>query len=1034
MVQRKVPNKLGIQADHVKSEKQLGNLKPSFYQNQDGKNRGTDLKKKMKKSRSFKRSDFESLISPTLGQGVPQPGKPPPPPPVDVPATPQKQSPIKASYGSPNYMKSTSSSDARKERTQVSSQNFRTGTRSKSPRTNNYSDNSKLSSASGNKMGRTLTRTSSLKLARTLTKSPSFKPVRAMVTKCSQVALSENLIVQRATCSSTLKYSKFPSYLTLNPGGTESEGTSVMKVCPYTYCSLNGHHHPPLPPLKCFLSARRRILKTQKSVKLGCLSPRRVKPSSDRMQEIDNRQVAVDEKPAIQEPDLNCSAVNPLIQESMDFFIEIYVNNMEDTTDTIGKCKHNADDQDTPDFSVNDIMPSIGGCDDSAAEQVVENLSDEPLHSEIDFEDNQDQNSNVISTETDNAEFFPDVGQKVEGAKEVYPPSSSQQETALQCLSYQRNSEVESPADIELDEPDVVASDMKWEKGPYSASYLDDEIDNSIQINRKSYLERGYSLEADNPSCRDKPIFKSDDIVSSCLNENQTNEVMQEFYEESVCFDSMFADSDSESDGSYQNLESDESVQLFDHRSHGQLSPTHDASEELTITEERDGKVGLDDSVGTAMTLAPITDSTEQPTAADEEKNGASEADNETPGINLQVGDDKTEHTSKIEDEALADHQENEHLQDNDATALQVNQQSDPSPDFTGQDRDKTYKDYTASLDIIEVEQSDAAIEKGRFSVEVFDESILPRTEDSDTDPSFLEQEPPIANAGDGMEVEEDQVDAAKLSVQATFDLLQGFSEADQDTTNEDNDESQTDAIAKDSKSNQTFADEGLSADSQDHSSDKQSQSNKVVENQNQSEEDRDAAEKFKILNSQDHTHSGINKFRLEENRNQDVKMEMEVEERTKPDAEETCPIAKNVAGAETKNAFLRAGSDSNLELPKTCSHPRGTIRFRRPIEDWEEPRKFNPREPNYLPEQPDPEAEKVDLKHQTMDERKNAEEWMLDYAVQQAVSKLAPARKKKVALLVEAFETVMPIPKFETRPRHASAAFAHARPIQACN
>ncbi|KAK6933876.1 Calmodulin-binding domain, plant [Dillenia turbinata] len=40
------------------------------------------------------------------------------------------------------------------------------------------------------------------------------------------------------------------------------------------------------------------------------------------------------------------------------------------------------------------------------------------------------------------------------------------------------------------------------------------------------------------------------------------------------------------------------------------------------------------------------------------------------------------------------------------------------------------------------------------------------------------------------------------------------------------------------------------------------------------------------------------------------------------------------------------------------------------------------------------------------MDDRKNAEEWMVDFALQRAVNKLATARKKKVALLVEAFET----------------------------
>ncbi|KAJ0980904.1 hypothetical protein J5N97_009175 [Dioscorea zingiberensis] len=41
-------------------------------------------------------------------------------------------------------------------------------------------------------------------------------------------------------------------------------GSSSMKVCPYTYCSLNGHgRHELLPPLKHFLSARRRVIKKQ---------------------------------------------------------------------------------------------------------------------------------------------------------------------------------------------------------------------------------------------------------------------------------------------------------------------------------------------------------------------------------------------------------------------------------------------------------------------------------------------------------------------------------------------------------------------------------------------------------------------------------------------------------------------------------------------------------------------------------------------------------------------------------------------------
>ncbi|KAL2898363.1 Calmodulin binding protein PICBP [Bienertia sinuspersici] len=55
-------------------------------------------------------------------------------------------------------------------------------------------------------------------------------------------------------------------------------------------------------------------------------------------------------------------------------------------------------------------------------------------------------------------------------------------------------------------------------------------------------------------------------------------------------------------------------------------------------------------------------------------------------------------------------------------------------------------------------------------------------------------------------------------------------------------------------------------------------------------------------------------------------------------------------------------------------------------------------------------EKQRSGLRHQEMDERRNAEEWMLDHALQKTVNQLTPARKKKVALLVEAFETVVPV------------------------
>lgn len=96
-------------------------------------------------------------------------------------------------------------------------------------------------------------------------------------------------------------------------------------------------------------------------------------------------------------------------------------------------------------------------------------------------------------------------------------------------------------------------------------------------------------------------------------------------------------------------------------------------------------------------------------------------------------------------------------------------------------------------------------------------------------------------------------------------------------------------------------------------------------------------------------------------------------------------------------------------KAPKHWSNLKKWILLQRFIRELEKVRKFNPRKPRHLPLNPDPETEKVNLRPQTLDDRKNAEEWMLDYALRQAVSQLAPTQKRKVSLLVKAFETVVP-------------------------
>jgi hypothetical protein len=117
-----------------------------------------------------------------------------------------------------------------------------------------------------------------------------------------------------------------------------------------------------------------------------------------------------------------------------------------------------------------------------------------------------------------------------------------------------------------------------------------------------------------------------------------------------------------------------------------------------------------------------------------------------------------------------------------------------------------------------------------------------------------------------------------------------------------------------------------------------------------------------------------------------------------------------------------------DADEPDTSPRNKLIISRRRRTPEEEYMRGFNPRAPNFLPLELDPDAEKVDLRHQMVDNRKNAEEWMIDYALRRAVTNLAPARKKKVELLVQAFETVLPQDEDDKK------SMTPPRPIQACN
>ncbi|XP_060182681.1 calmodulin binding protein PICBP-like isoform X1 [Lycium barbarum] len=120
-------------------------------------------------------------------------------------------------------------------------------------------------------------------------------------------------------------------------------------------------------------------------------------------------------------------------------------------------------------------------------------------------------------------------------------------------------------------------------------------------------------------------------------------------------------------------------------------------------------------------------------------------------------------------------------------------------------------------------------------------------------------------------------------------------------------------------------------------------------------------------------------------------------------------PNTEEISGSEKETARKEVKNNSEKRAPKHWSNLKKWILLQRFVKALEKVRKINPRKPRYLQLNPDPEAEKVNLRTQTADDRKKGEEWMLDYALQQAISQLAPTQQRKVELLIKAFETVVP-------------------------
>ncbi|KAG2262495.1 hypothetical protein Bca52824_069574 [Brassica carinata] len=124
---------------------------------------------------------------------------------------------------------------------------------------------------------------------------------------------------------------------------------------------------------------------------------------------------------------------------------------------------------------------------------------------------------------------------------------------------------------------------------------------------------------------------------------------------------------------------------------------------------------------------------------------------------------------------------------------------------------------------------------------------------------------------------------------------------------------------------------------------------------------------------------------------------------------------------SEPSNSLNEKKEEDHGETKRSWNSVRKVILLKRFVKSLEKVHVFNPRKLRNLPVDSElEEAENVLLRHRSTMEgiRTDGEEWMLDYAMRQAISRLAPIERKKVELLVQAFDTVLMAMRLLNKPR----------------
>uniref|UniRef100_A0A6N2N5M6 Calmodulin-binding domain-containing protein n=1 Tax=Salix viminalis TaxID=40686 RepID=A0A6N2N5M6_SALVM len=982
---------------------------------------GTDLKKKLKKSRSIKIASRSSMV---LASDA------------DIP---------------PDFSKTTDRFDGRNVQLQASLHNFESALSGNDDDKRKVPRNSKPKIASpGNNSMKVMTRNSTLRPLRILTKVASLRTKRPSMKKRSQIPESG---IQKATCSSAIKDSKFPDHLELPPEGRESEGNSAMKVCPYSYCSLHGHRHSDVPPLKRFVSIRRRLLKNQKSMKSESRSSRRVKHSGNAKKGTRTSQLGSSGDSAVLETSHDKIAVSSSIGKTAG-------SRAESTKEGA----HGGDDKDTSNVtSVTDIqIPqqeddegrtanlNLDGVKiDSHSSTARADASTSVANEQLNKARRLNQDRVAESRDINNTVSFASIDSEHRCATDVSHETQKekQKHMGLWNLIYQH-----------------MATGIATENGaqPHPSKKAEEEEEDEKTM--PGINKSGSSLDF---SSTDQSNDEEDhDERSGKIHQYQCNAInlVQE------AFDRILAEipDQSSDDQSITSDTSEKELAVKDQSEDEQLNilTSYDSDRDSIVQEQEKLRLKADNAFEREKAQSRVESKSNQQMpkgwsnlkkililkrfvkALEKVRNfnprkarylhAEAEPGSEKVHLRHQTFEERRNSEEWMLDHALqqvistlAPAQKRKvallvrafetvtpltevgappRIKQPKLTPIHQNNRTCDESDEPDSQAPKDNEGSIANTNVISSSTVSAPVEE---SSEVAGEENKLKNKFLQGSTMLHESEP-----GCTTDVAHEKQKHMKFwfliykhMVSGNATLLEGtYREEQGDDGNKlvemktsENDDADNQKIKLQKMEAIRLVEEAIDQiplpEIQDDTPD--SVASDITQDQDQEyiEKKPKEGEKPFISSSFEHTNDS---FGESDN--------TEVEESTTMYQQESLLNFDNIIAQEKTKLTPTAGNKPNPAAQKNWSNLKKVVLLKRFVKALEKVKKFNQQEPRFLPLDPLSEAEKVHLRHQDTDDRKNADEWMLDYALRQVVAKLTPARKRKVSLLVEAFEAVTPI------------------------